>query len=123
METGVSLQSTQGPLGPSWTQHVAEGASCVSTRSWLPPYKTKMPANALHPVRKKSVLLRNRQGGALNSDAKGPAKRQKSIGLLAEKIPGEEQDVRGALGQSPHKVGIPFRAERDVDPHLPSLFH
>jgi len=53
METGVSLQSTQGPLGPSWTQHIAEGASCVSTRSWLPPHKTKMPANALHPVRKK----------------------------------------------------------------------
>lgn len=51
------------------------------------------------------------------------AKRQKSMGLLPKKIPREEQCVRRALGQSPHKVGIPFRAERDVDPHLPPLFH
>jgi hypothetical protein len=66
METGVSLQLTQGPLGPSWTQHIAEGASCVSIRSWLPPHKTKMPANALHPVRKNSIFLKNRQGSGLD---------------------------------------------------------
>jgi hypothetical protein len=93
------------------------------------------PEVGFHPIKRKCQLMPFMKfeknigtspepaGGGLNLDAKGPAKRQKSMWLLPEKIPGEEQYIRRALGQSPHKVGIPFRAERDVDPHLPSLFH
>src|SRR4030081_3081654 len=86
METGVSLQSTQGPLGPSWTQHIAEGASCVSTRSWLPLHKTKTPANALHPVRKKLDISEEPAGSVLDFDAKGPPTGGKACGYCRKRF-------------------------------------
>src|SRR6266852_5879055 len=41
--------------------------------------------------------------------------------LFSKQIPSNEQCVGRAFGQASHKVGIPFRAERDVNPHPPSL--
>src|SRR5208282_3784216 len=42
--------------------------------------------------------------------------------LPPQKVLGDEQHVRWALGQPPHEVGIPLGAERDVDAHAPAIF-
>jgi hypothetical protein len=43
--------------------------------------------------------------------------------LVAEKILGQEQNIRWPLRQTPHKVGIPLGAERDINPHAPAILY
>src|SRR5258707_3768696 len=41
--------------------------------------------------------------------------RDKALPLVLEEVFGEEEDVGGALGEAAHEVGVPLRAEGDVD--------
>ena len=40
-----------------------------------------------------------------------------------QKVFGDEEDVRWALGQAAHEVGIPLGAERDIDPQALAFSH
>lgn len=41
--------------------------------------------------------------------------------LFLEQVSDKEEDIRGALGQSPHEIRIPLTAKGDVHPDIVSL--
>src|ERR1700676_4736057 len=127
------------------------GAGCESKPSWLPPHKTRMAANSLQAGRKKLEFFENRTppcllvytesqvaatiGGrraALGFDSRGGCPpvtldgrgaRPHTSDLPTKEVLRQEHHIRRALCQTPHKVGIPLGAERDVNAHTPAVFH
>jgi hypothetical protein len=95
------------------------GAGCESKPSWLPPHKTRMAANSLQ-AREKNAILSTRESLTIGLTCSILLTSQ---GLLTQQILRQEQHIRRTLCQSPHKVGIPLGAERDVDARAPALFH
>ena len=53
----------------------------------------------------------------------GRGTRPDTSDLPTKEVLRQEQHIRRALGQPPHKVGIPLGAEWDVDTHAPAIFH
>src|SRR3981081_4329246 len=95
------------------------GAGCESKPSWLPPHKTRMPANSLHAEKKKCNSLHP----SVSRACLACSILLTPHGLLTQKILGQEQHIRWALRQPPHEVRIPLGAEWDVYAHAPAIFH
>jgi len=106
-------------LDPVGRKHIAEGGGCESKPSWLPSHKTRMPANSLRAWKKNVKFVT----ASTALPAQSTLILLSANDLLAKEVFRQEQHIRWALCQTPHKVGIPLGAERDVDAHAPAVFH
>src|ERR1700687_794491 len=96
------------------------GAGCVSNPSWLPPHKTKMAA---HSLRAREEKMQFSPPVSLSRPCLACSMLLTPHDLLTKKVLRQEQHIGWALCQTPHKIGIPLGAERDVDPYAPAIFH
>src|SRR6266853_1863142 len=103
-------------LVPSWKQAHRRGGLAVNpSQVGFHLIKREFTPIPFTPGREKCDSLQRRASDTCIACSI----RLTSQGLSTKEVLRQEQHIGRALCQTPHKVGIPLSAERDVDAHAP----